>query len=35
VLAHRIVPNYRATGEGLKALDLVIELVKDVPEPKY
>jgi MoxR-like ATPase len=35
VLAHRIVPNYRATGEGLKAIDLVIELVKEVPEPKY
>lgn len=35
VLAHRIVPNYRATGEGLKALDLVNELVKEVPEPRY
>jgi MoxR-like ATPase len=35
VLAHRIVPNYRATGEGLKAIDLVIELVKEVPEPRY
>jgi MoxR-like ATPase len=35
VLAHRIVPNYRATGEGLKALDLVHELVKEVPEPRY
>jgi MoxR-like ATPase len=35
VLAHRIVPNYRATGEGLKATDLVVELVKEVPEPRY
>ena len=35
VLAHRIVPNYRATGEGLKAIDLVIDLVKEVPEPRY
>jgi MoxR-like ATPase len=35
VLAHRIVPNYRATGEGLKAIDLVSELVKEVPEPRY
>jgi MoxR-like ATPase len=35
VLAHRIVPNYRATGEGLKATDLVAELVKEVPEPRY
>lgn len=35
VLAHRIVPNYRATDEGLKAIDLVSELVKEVPEPRY
>ncbi len=35
VLAHRIVPNYRATREGLKAIDLVSELVKEVPEPRY
>ncbi len=35
VLAHRIVPNYRATGEGLKAHDLVMALVKEVTEPKY
>ena len=26
VLSHRIVPNYRATGEGLKARDLVADL---------
>jgi len=35
VLAHRIVPNYRATGEGLKARDLVAALVKEVSESKY
>lgn len=35
VLAHRIVPNYRATGEGLKARDLVDALVKEVKEPGY
>ncbi len=35
VLAHRIVPNYRATGEGLKAKDLVAALVKEVAEPMY
>ncbi len=35
VLSHRIVPNYRATGEGLKPRDLVAELVKDVAEPNY
>ena len=35
VLGHRIVPNYRATGEGLKAAALVRQLLKEVPEPKY
>jgi len=35
VLTHRIVPNYRATGEGLKAIDLITELIKEVPEPRY
>jgi MoxR-like ATPase len=35
VLAHRIVPNYRATGEGLKPPALVTALLKEVPEPKY
>jgi len=35
VLSHRIVPNYRATGEGLKARDLVAALLKEVPEPGY
>jgi MoxR-like ATPase len=35
VLSHRIVPNYRATGEGLKARDIVAELVKEVQEPAY
>lgn len=35
VLSHRIVPNYRATGEGLRAAALVASLLKEVPEPKY
>ncbi|MES2996118.1 MAG: AAA family ATPase [Verrucomicrobiota bacterium] len=35
VLPHRIVPNYRATGEGLKAADIIARIVKEVPEPKY
>jgi len=35
VLAHRIVPNYRATGEGLKARDLVAALIAEVSEPGY
>jgi len=35
VLTHRIVPNYRATGEGLSAHDLVARIVKEVPEPSY
>ena len=35
VLAHRIVPNYRATGEGLSARDLVTTLLKEVVEKKY
>ena len=35
VLSHRIVPNYRATGEGMKARDLVEALVKEVAEPTY
>jgi len=35
VLTHRIVPNYRATGEGLRAPELVDRLIKEVAEPKY
>jgi MoxR-like ATPase len=35
VLAHRIVPNYRATGEGLRARDIVSSLLKEVAEPNY
>ena len=35
VLPHRIVPNYRTTGEGLKATDLVTALIKEVKEPSY
>ena len=35
VLQHRIVPNYRATGEGLSARDLVGKLLETVREPSY
>jgi MoxR-like ATPase len=35
VLTHRIVPNYRATGEGLKPPDLVAALLDEVAEPSY
>lgn len=35
VLAHRIVPNYRATGEGLKPLDLVKMIIEQTAEPMY
>lgn len=35
VLCHRIVPNYRATGEGLKPPALIEALLKEVPEPTY
>ncbi|MCW1884124.1 AAA family ATPase [Luteolibacter flavescens] len=35
VLGHRIVPNYRATGEGLKAGDLVRTLIGETKEPTY
>ncbi|WP_269524887.1 AAA family ATPase [Coraliomargarita parva] len=35
VLQHRIVPNYRATGEGLSARKLITHLVEAVKEPTY
>jgi len=35
VLSHRIVPNYRATGEGLKSAELVAKLIEGVHEPSY
>ncbi len=35
VLQHRIVANYRATGEGKRPHDLIEELLPQVPEPKY
>jgi MoxR-like ATPase len=35
VLAHRIVPNYRATGESLTAMQLVEQLLTETPEPGY
>lgn len=35
VLQHRIVANYRATGEGKRPHDLIEELIPEVPEPEY
>jgi MoxR-like ATPase len=35
VLQHRIVANYRATGEGKLPHDLIEELIPEVPEPEY
>jgi len=35
VLQHRIIANYRATGEGLNAQKLVRELIEIVKEPNY
>ena len=35
VLQHRIVPNYRATGEGLNARALIHKLLDTVKEPSY
>jgi MoxR-like ATPases len=35
VLQHRIVPNYRATGEGYSARKLVSKLLETVKEPNY
>lgn len=35
VLPHRIVPNYRATGEGHDANAIVAMVLKDVREPAY
>jgi MoxR-like ATPase len=35
VLPHRVVPNYRATGEGLTAYDIVSQVLAAVREPKY
>jgi MoxR-like ATPase len=35
VLQHRVITNYRATGAGRKARDIVVELVKQVKEKSY
>ncbi|BCX47336.1 ATPase AAA [Haloferula helveola] len=35
VLGHRIVPNYRATGEGKKASVLAAAVTAEVKEPNY
>ncbi len=35
VLSHRVLTNYRATGAGKKARDIVAELLKSVQEKSY
>ena len=35
VLRHRVLPNYVATGEGLTSADIIEQLVREQPEPKY
>jgi len=35
VLQHRVIVNYRATGAGRKARDIVQEIIQAVPEPAY
>lgn len=35
VLQHRVVANYRATGENQTPSQIITELVKTVPEPSY
>jgi MoxR-like ATPase len=35
VLQHRIIPNYKATGEGVTSADIIQRLVKTVREPDY
>jgi len=33
VLRHRVIPNYRAVGEGLTSQSLIQKLIKQVPKP--
>ncbi len=35
VLQHRIIPNYRATGEGITPVAIIDRLVRSVKEPDY
>ena len=35
VLQHRIIPNYNATGEGIKSADIVDWLIENVRQPDY
>ncbi|MBC2593947.1 MoxR family ATPase [Ruficoccus amylovorans] len=35
VLRHRVIGNYRATGEGKSSSDILREILKIVPEPVY
>ncbi|HRK35034.1 MAG TPA: MoxR family ATPase [Candidatus Hydrogenedentes bacterium] len=35
VLAHRIIPNYKAAGEGITSANVIETLLKNVKEPDY
>jgi MoxR-like ATPase len=35
VLQHRVIPNYKATGEGISSLQIVERLLKTAKEPDY
>mgnify|MGYP002682438764 CR=1 FL=1 len=34
VLRHRLAPNFQAQAEGASSDDLIIRLLKEIPEPK-
>ena len=35
VLRHRVLPNYRAAGEGIGAAELVTRIIDEISEPQY
>jgi MoxR-like ATPase len=35
VLRHRVLPNFNATGEGIKSDDIVLHVVNETEEPAY
>lgn len=35
VLQHRVIPNYKATGEGISSLQIIERLLKSAKEPDY
>jgi len=34
VLRHRIIPNFSAEAEGVSSMQVIDQLLKEVPEPK-